>query len=54
MTQVVVIMQIFISPTQAIDTLSNEWLDGVIDPIRVSMIGDAAGKSGSDSRSSFH
>jgi hypothetical protein len=26
------------SPTQAIDTLSNELLDGVIDQIRVSMI----------------
>jgi hypothetical protein len=51
--QVVVIMQIFRSPTQAIDTLSNEVLDGVIDQIQVSMIGDAAGKSGNDSRPSF-
>ena len=44
------ILEGFVSQTQAIDALSNSFLDSVIDQIRVSMIAEAKGKSGNDSR----
>ncbi len=50
-TQIVVIVEVFISQTQSVHALSNQFFDRVLDQFRITMIDEAPHKPGDDPRS---
>ena len=52
-TQIVVIVEVFISQAQPVYALPNQFFDRVLDQFRITMIDEAPRKSGEDPRPGF-
>ena len=54
MSQIIVIVEILVAQRQGVDTLGDQFLDGVLDLLRITMIGEAARKLTDDAGDAFH